>query len=247
VICALLLVVAQGSSVVSNIYSGLVWFVVPAVTVIANDITAYYNLAVFGRARGYNEESSSALIGTAFAFFPSLMPAISSVVAGLYVADKLSDLPYFTCPQPEILLTPFSLLQCEQVSTFTRQSVSIPELLRVGGLETVFFAPFHGHALVISLVASVLTHFGAVFYHVFKRAIVPLREEREQGPVDRVNCHILMVMFTYVYLKTFVHRPSVVDGIIAQMHELTDDDQLKVLSALHETLKSQGMLPRIGS
>ena len=48
----------------SNIYSGLVWFVVPAVTVIANDITAYYNLAVFGRARGYNEESSSALIGS---------------------------------------------------------------------------------------------------------------------------------------------------------------------------------------
>ena len=50
------------------------------------------------------------------------------------------------------------------------------------------------------------------------------------GPVDRLICHILMVMFTYVYLKTFVHRPSVVDGIIAQMHELTDDNQLKATS-----------------
>merc|ERR1711924_151972 len=125
-------------------------------------------------------------------------PAMSSVVTGLYVADKLCDRPYFTCAQPEILLTPFSHLQCEQASTFLRHEISLPEILRVGGLETVFFAPLHGHALVISLVASVLTHFGAVFYHVFRRAIVRREEVRDQGPVDRLICHILMVMLTYV-------------------------------------------------
>jgi phosphatidate cytidylyltransferase len=104
-ICALIIVVAQGLSVVSNIYTGLIWFVLPVNVIVVNDVIAYYMLTVFGKARRreshQGDSSQTANDGSALlrrarrAYVPGLVPAVLSILTGqyfcLYFSKKLTS------------------------------------------------------------------------------------------------------------------------------------------------------------
>jgi phosphatidate cytidylyltransferase len=256
-ICALIVVVAQGLSVVSNTYTGLIWFVLPVNVVVVNDTIAFYMLTVFGKARRResiqsDDASPMATISDGYdqlrrarrAYVPGLVPAVFSILTGQYVAEMLNDSEYFTCPQPEFHFRKTGL-SCEPGHTFARVEFALPTGYEIFGRRSVLLSPLHGHALVISIVSSVITHFGLALYKSFRKAMVFLRSEEEEfiSVWDRVHSHIMMGMFTFVWLHTFVNPSSNADRFITNLQYLGDNDQLVVFEALRSSLEKQGLLP----
>jgi hypothetical protein len=91
-----------------------------------------------------------------------------------------------------------------------------------------------------------MTHFGYAFHKSFERAFHGARrDDAESGNIfqNRVHSHILMGMFTHVYLRTFIKGPSREEHFIAQLQYLGDEDQLEILAALRASLDRHGIVP----
>lgn len=90
------------------------------------------------------------------------------------------------------------------------------------------YTTFQLHALVLSLFASLIAPFGGFFASGFKRAL-KIKDFADMipghgGVTDRMDCQILMGMFTYVYLHQVVL--SSVPVVIQFILSLTDQEQL---------------------
>ncbi|PHJ18819.1 phosphatidate cytidylyltransferase [Cystoisospora suis] len=101
---ALVFIVGQSLMQIANIYSGLVWFVLPTSLVIVNDVSAYICGMLFGRTRLIRLSPKKTVEGFVGASLITLIWAVLS-------AKELQQFQVFVCPPPTIDFRPFAMWQ----------------------------------------------------------------------------------------------------------------------------------------
>jgi len=239
---ALILVVLQSNFMILNVKHGLFWFVMPSVLVIINDSAAY----VFGRAFGRHSLTSLSPKKTWEGFIGG---AALTMIVAFYLGGALAKIPFFACPKPEFTDCSWtcSLAACEAPAavfqTITRQ-------LPLPGLSPVSFtyAPVQLHAIALGAFASLIAPFGGLFASGVKRqfavkdfgSLVP----GHGGVTDRVDCQLLMAVFTYVYLINFVATVAPdVGKLLSLIGDLSLSEQKELISELVTLLIRRGVSP----
>ncbi|KFG28604.1 phosphatidate cytidylyltransferase [Toxoplasma gondii RUB] len=111
---ALVFIVGQALMQIANIYSGLIWFILPTSLVIVNDVSAYICGMLFGRTRLIRLSPKKTVEGFVGASFITLLWAV-------IVAKQLQEYKVFVCPPRMIDFRPFAMwhdLDCKVPDAF---------------------------------------------------------------------------------------------------------------------------------
>jgi len=230
----LLVVFFPSSFFVSNIFEGLVWFLLPSSLIIVNDIAAYLAGFFCGRTPLIALSPKKTWEGFIGGF-------LSTVVAAFFLARAFSGYKWMTCPRPDLSLGP---LDCDPGPLYEARDFTPAELaawLRVppavsralgsaatlvlggrgGGKDggggrglsppeqyTVRLEPIQLHAVILAVFASAVAPFGGFFASGFKRAF-KMKDFGDTipghgGVTDRFDCQTIMAVFAYLYYWHFV-------------------------------------------
>ena len=201
----LIFIVVQGTLQMSNMFRGIIWFVLPVTCVIQNDIWAYACGKMYGRTKLLRLSPKKTVEGFLGAW-------IVTTYWGFWFSGFLSRFPRFVCPKMDF----GSSVTCEIDPIFLHVVTPLPSWVQsatLGYFTTIELAPIQRHALVIAAFASLLAPFGGFFASGLKRAfklkdfgaLIP----GHGGMTDRMDCQIIMGLFTFVYVHTFVFAKQV--------------------------------------
>jgi len=153
----------------------------------------------------------------------------------------LAQWTWFTCPPESLYIYPFPpKLECEPLPVFIPFTYQLPDWL-IGG-SSLELMPIQFHGLAYGVFASVVAPFGGFLASAIKRAykikdfdsFIP----GHGGMMDRMDCQLLIVCFTYVHYNTFiVPHNHTVKTIFASVSLLSLEDQLKLLRLLEASVK----------
>ncbi|KJP88488.1 hypothetical protein AK88_01767 [Plasmodium fragile] len=232
-----LFIVTQSLMHIANIYSGLIWFVVPVTSVVVNDIFAYVFGVLFGRTRLIALSPKKTVEG----FIGSSVITVLYSLGATYV---LQNYKFFVCPQSHISLIPFYTLyttDCESSSIFKPKYYTLPsQLSSLLSINKIYYTNMVFHGLVLSLFAAFLAPFGGFLASGFKRAL-KIKDFGHSipghgGATDRFDCQIFIGMFTYIYLKTFVKIKGGInysyDVLIDSIQKLDHKEVLRLFNQL---------------
>ncbi|XP_035712824.1 phosphatidate cytidylyltransferase, photoreceptor-specific isoform X2 [Folsomia candida] len=242
---ALLIVVAQSYLIIQNIFEGMIWFIVPVMMIVCNDVMAYMFGFFFGKTpliKLSPKKTWEGFIGG----------GLSTVVFGLAFSYFLCQFPYFVC-QVEYNETVDQMtlgLECEPSYLFQLQEYNLPSFLvnvcKVFGMKPIIHIyPFMLHSLSLSVFSSVIGPFGGFFASGFKRAfkikdfgdVIP----GHGGFLDRFDCQILMATFVNVYITSFIRIASP-QKILQIVMALKPEQQLELYNSLRDSLSDRGIL-----
>lgn len=215
----LLFIFVPTSFFVSNIFDGIVWFLLPTSLVIVNDIGAYIAGFFFGRTPLISLSPKKTWEGF-------LGGAAMTVAASWVLADVASRFPWLTCPRSDLSLGP---LDCDPGPTYAVTTMSLADALPGGwkdgaaGPLAVWLAaaarsatfharPMQLHAVALAAFASLVAPFGGFFASGFKRS-AKIKNFGDSipghgGVTDRMDCQVVMAVFAYLYYNTFVAPPD---------------------------------------
>jgi len=228
----LMLVVVQACAQVSNIYNGLIWFVVPSSLVIVNDITAYLCGFFFGRtpliALSPKKTWEGFVGGSLF-----------TMLWGMLAIRLFSQYKIFLCPQPSLVHRPFAPLwdlTCETPQHY------IEEYVYAIGPISFALSTLEIHGIVLGAFASVIAPFGGFFASGLKRAF-KIKDFGDTIPghggfTDRFDCQIIMGMFTYSYFFAFVAFSDPVQSMAKKIAGMPIQDRQRLLDLIRATLPS---------
>jgi phosphatidate cytidylyltransferase len=227
--CAL--VVSQSSTVILNIYEGIIWFILPASMVIINDSSAYIFGVLFGKTPLIEISPNKTLEGFIGGLLSTIL--ISFYVIFMQLSRFLSNFEYLLCPQDVISFTPFAFHSCN-TSDLLQES-----LISVFGLQ-LYLSNLEISSIVLAIFAGFIAPFGGFFASGVKRAF-KIKDFGDSipghgGMTDRMDCQILMGMFTCVWIHTrLTSHDGSIQNILLQISMLSYSDQL----SLFEELKKQ--------
>jgi len=265
----LLFVVLPSSFFVSNLFEGgIIWFLLPASLVIVNDIAAYVAGFFCGRTPLIAVSPKKTWEGF-------LGGAVGTVAASWVLADAMARSPWLTCPRSDLsFLAP---LACDPGPAYAVRPFSAAEFLPAGaaagelgaGLAALGAAasrltfsarPMQLHAVALAAFASLLAPFGGFFASGLKRAF-KVKDFGDSipghgGMTDRMDCQMVMAVFSSLYLHAFVFGPggaaggggpvSSVAALAAAAAALGGRDQLALLASLARAAAGAGLLPGVG-
>ena len=207
----------------SNIFSGLFWFVLPCGMVICNDISAYVWGRMFGRTMLTELSPKKTVEGFVGAFFTTIVYAI--IISEIFM--KYGFLETFLCPTKEITFSPFIFNECDisrfRHSTFSFLGVNIKDIQL--------------HTFAVAFFTSTIAPMGGFFASGFKRAIkikdfsniIP----GHGGFTDRMDCQLLVGVFTSLWLTNFVYFDSyLLQFVIRLLEQVSDEGKFKILEYL---------------
>jgi len=241
----LLVVVAQANFIIFNIKEGLIWFLLPALMIITNDIMSYCVGFFFGRTRLTALSPKKTWEGY-------IGGAIFTFVAGILLTHHLSRFEYMVCPKTDFgdcdILRPDPPLHCSVPPTFLPQPFAVPSWARPFlKRDVLLIKPIIIHGMVLAAFASTLGPFGGFFASGVKRAfrvkdfadLIP----GHGGVTDRMDCQLLMGAFTFVYRlnAVSVSAPDV-GNLLAYIADLSFQEQLELHRALSSMLESRGLI-----
>ena len=217
-------VVAQTSFWVSNILSGLYWFLFPASLVIVNDVFAFVFGSLLGRTpliKLSPKKTWEGFIGGAFSTF----------LWAVGFGALLMRFPWLTCPKTD--LYSWEVAPCAADPAFT------PRAFAAFGHELVA-PPVLVYSIPLAAFASFVAPFGGFFASGVKRAfnikdfanIIP----GHGGITDRMDCQFIMGMFTYLFINAFVLKPSV-SPYVASFLEMDKNTQLEVFNKIKDLVQ----------
>jgi len=241
---ALLCVVTQSYLIIQNMFEGLIWFIIPIMMVIINDIMAY----MFGFAMGRTPLIQLSPKKTWEGFIGG---GLATVIMSIGLSHFMCQVPYFVCPIEYSTELEQMTMTCEPSLLFRQQEWRLPfQTLRTWARllinkETLAIYPFFLHAFWMSLFASIIGPFGGFFASGFKRAfkikdfgdIIP----GHGGIMDRFDCQFLMATFVNVYIHSFINLPTP-GKIIQQVFLLLPEEQLELFRELETSLLQRGIL-----
>lgn len=246
-LAALVLVSVQSHFMILNVRQGLVWFLLPAALVIINDSFAYF----VGRAVGRHSLTSLSPKKTWEGYIGA---GFFTMVAAYFFSGWLINFPSIVCPKYEFTdcvyyCPPF---KCDPLpAVFLVQTGEIEFLPGVIPSLSFQFVPFQLHAMALGLFASVIAPFGGFMASGAKRAF-GLSDFGDLFPghggvTDRVDCQLLMAVFTYVYVinfaqVNFVGSPDV-GKLMSLIYELSTSEQIELHTELAKRLAGKGVLP----
>jgi len=260
----LLVVFLPSSFFVSNIFEGIIWFLLPCALVITNDIAAYLAGFFFGRTPLIKLSPKKTWEGFAGGF-------IGTVAVSWYLAGAMSKSTWLTCPRTDLSI--WLPMECQtppvtfQPRDFTLEGLAEEMPERIVHLATVIArklppswvdrlasatlhcAPMQIHAVALAIFASAIAPFGGFFASGFKRGFgikdfghsIP----GHGGMTDRMDCQIVMATFSYIYYHNFVERSVMTVGAaLTTVMKLTQTGQLELLEHLANELVGQHLLPQ---
>ncbi|GAB68594.1 cytidine diphosphate-diacylglycerol synthase, partial [Plasmodium cynomolgi strain B] len=232
-----LFIVTQLLMHIANIYSGLIWFIVPVSSVVVNDSFAYIFGVLFGKTKLIELSPKKTVEG----FVGSSVITVLYSIGATYL---LQNYKFFVCPQNHISFVPFYTLyttDCEDSAIFKPKYYTLPsQLSSILSINRIYYTNMVLHGLVLSLFAAFLAPFGGFFASGFKRAL-KIKDFGHSipghgGATDRFDCQIFIGMFTYIYLKTFVKIKGRVnysyDVLIESIQKLDHKEVLRLFNQL---------------
>lgn len=257
----LLTIFVPSSFFVSNIFEGLIWFLLPCALIITNDIMAYLAGYAWGRTPLIKLSPKKTWEGFIGGFF-------GTVVCAALLANVLSRFKWMTCPRQDLSM---GRLDCTpdpiySPNTYTLQAVAEqlpPALLDVAaavaaqlpaGLRqwlaglSVTMRPMELHAMVLAAFASFVAPFGGFFGSGFKRAF-KMKDFGDTipghgGVTDRFDCQMIMAVFAYLYYWNYVAAPAASLGDALEVALRLEQPELLVLwGRLGNLLLGEGLLP----
>jgi CDP-diglyceride synthetase len=263
----LLVVFLPSSFFVSNIFEGLVWFLLPSSLIIVNDIAAYLAGFFCGRTPLIALSPKKTWEGFIGGF-------LGTVVAAFFLARAFSGFKWMTCPRPDLSLGP---LDCDPGPLFEARDFTPAELaawlrvppavsrlarhlasLALGGSGervdelaqglVVRLEPIQLHAVILAVFASAVAPFGGFFASGFKRAF-KMKDFGDTipghgGVTDRFDCQTIMAAFAYLYYWHFVDGGAGRLGrALTAAQALRDTDRLELFGRLGALLVAEGLLP----
>lgn len=232
IIISLLYVVSQSLMIISNIYFGMIWLLLPHCLIILNDCLAY----LFGRILGKKPLIVMSPKKTVEGF---LYSSLFTIIIAMLVTPYLLKIKPLLCNANKFTFVPFMYLRTECRVPYAYGTFTFPT---INGYSLTV-DKMYVHVFVLSLFASLFAPFGGFLASGFKRALkikdfsnfIP----GHGGILDRFDCHILMGSFTYLYLKTFVRKtyPNVED-VFKMVIKLQKADQVAVLDKINEILET---------
>eukprot|EP00475_Leptophrys_vorax_P014319 TRINITY_DN2070_c0_g2_i3.p1 TRINITY_DN2070_c0_g2~~TRINITY_DN2070_c0_g2_i3.p1 ORF type:complete len:431 (+),score=114.21 TRINITY_DN2070_c0_g2_i3:28-1320(+) len=238
---AILLVVFPTTFIISNMYQGIIWFILPALLVVANDCWAFFFGKLFGRTPLIQlspKKTWEGFIGATLATF----------VFGFFLPVFFTQYQYLICPKTNVA---FGHPVCTPDPVFLPVTYKFPEHLAVL-LKLPQFAgfsiqvrPIQWIGVIFAAFASIIAPFGGFLASGFKRAY-GVKDFGDSipghgGVTDRMDCQVLMGVFVYVFCSSFVKSPdvhTVVDLFVA----LADVDQLNAFFQIREILVMKGLI-----
>ena len=219
------------SMIISNIYNGIIWYLLPVSCVVINDISAYF----WGRRFGKHSLSSLSPKKT----WEGFIGAFFSTLVWCYLYTKLlSKYEMFLCPVEKFSLIPFNLnsLHCDTSELLKKYEFSFSLF---GKLFNFCLTNIEFHSLAIGLFASSIAPLGGLFASGFKRSI-KIKDFADTIPghgglTDRMDCEMLNGAFVYIYLSQFVFYDGakIMDNILKKIMKLNHEEQV----AIYEKLK----------
>ena len=219
------------SMIISNIYNGIIWYLLPVSCVVINDISAYF----WGRRFGKHSLSSLSPKKT----WEGFIGAFFSTLVWCYLYTKLlSKYEMFLCPVEKFSLIPFNLnsLHCDTSELLKKYEFSFSLF---GKLFNFCLTNIEFHSLAIGLFASSIAPLGGLFASGFKRSI-KIKDFADTipghgGVTDRMDCEMLNGAFVYIYLSQFVFYDGakIMDNILKKIMKLNHEEQV----AIYEKLK----------
>ncbi|KYN95710.1 cytidine diphosphate-diacylglycerol synthase [Plasmodium gaboni] len=200
-----LFIVTQSLMHIANIYSGMIWFIVPVSSVVINDIFAYVFGILFGKTRLIQLSPKKTVEGY-------VGSSIITIVWGILITYFLQKYKFFICPQKYITFKPFvswNYIDCDINPIFQQKVYEVPtHISSLISIKNIYYSKMLFHGLMLSLFAAFLAPFGGFFASGFKRAL-KIKDFGKSipghgGVTDRFDCQIFIGMFTYIYMKTFV-------------------------------------------
>ncbi|CRH04038.1 cytidine diphosphate-diacylglycerol synthase, putative [Plasmodium relictum] len=241
-----LFIVTQSLMHIANIYSGMIWFIVPVSSVIVNDIFAYIFGILFGKTRLIELSPKKTVEGY-------VGSSIITILWGISITYLLQNYKFFICPQVYISFMPFSTwntVECEENSIFQQNVYTLPkQLSSILFINKIYYTKMIFHGLVLSLFAAFLAPFGGFFASGFKRAL-KIKDFGKYipghgGVTDRFDCQIFIGMFTYIYMKTFVKKKNKInsyDFLIDSIQRLDNKEILRLFNQLKTILDKKKLL-----
>lgn len=247
----ILIVVVQSTFILTNIFQGLIWCLLPIALVICNDIFAYVFGYFFGRTpliKLSPKKTWEGFIGGAFSTM------IFAVLFSWLLMSTTSPIPaeFFLCPRTGLDI---SIPECDIPVAFTVQEIHLPftikaavqqlKLPAVFAVDSFTTRPFYFHAIVLALFASIIGPFGGFFASGFKRAF-KIKDFGDSipghgGVTDRMDCQVVMGLFTYVYASAFCPLKTLTSGVVLQQFlRLSAHEQQQLAQSVTQFLSTNG-------
>jgi phosphatidate cytidylyltransferase len=251
-ITIILFVLVQTSFFVSNIFDGLIWFVLPCTFVIVNDIMAYFAGKAFGRTpliKLSPKKTWEGFIGG----------ATLTVLLSIPLSDYLSNFDWMTCSRSSFAK---ERLDCRYTEAFTPTAMHLSDIIPSfliqlvtsefpASLDFTFVAkPIIVHGVILALFASSIAPFGGFFASGIKRAL-KVKDFGDSIPghgglTDRMDCQCVMGVFAYVYFNNFVKQPVATTSYILDRVMLMDSEsQINLFTRMGYLLAGQDLLPQV--
>ncbi|XP_078151398.1 phosphatidate cytidylyltransferase 1-like [Carex rostrata] len=218
----LLLVFAQSSFTVANIFEGIFWFLLPASLIAINDVAAYFFGFFFGRTpliKLSPKKTWEGFIGA----------SVTTIISAFLLARVMGSFKCLTCPRKDLST---GWLDCDPGPMFKPEHFSLGEWVPYWfPWKEVGILPVQWHALALGLFASIIAPFGGFFASGFKRAF-KIKDFGDSIPghggiTDRMDCQMVMAVFAYIYHQSFIANQTFsVETILDQiLRNLSHDEQ----------------------
>ncbi|EGG18938.1 CDP-diacylglycerol synthase [Cavenderia fasciculata] len=245
ILMILLMVVVQSNFIISNIYQGLIWFILPVSIIVCNDIFAYFNGFFLGKKFIQKPLMKISPNKTWEGFIGA---TIWTLIFAYYFAGYLIQFDWVICPKGSgDFLEP---LHCTPDPVFLQKEFIIPTevstiLTKYLGitLTSLTFVPIQLHALVLALFGSLIAPFGGFFASGIKRAYKIKDFDNifpgHGGVTDRTDCQFIMGLFIHVYYYTFIKTNELDASQIWQgLLMLPVDQQVQIFQKLQNVISS---------
>ncbi|XP_058081298.1 phosphatidate cytidylyltransferase 1-like isoform X2 [Magnolia sinica] len=175
------------------------WFLLPASLIVINDIAAYIFGFFFGRTpliKLSPKKTWEGFIGA----------SVATIFSAFVLANVLGHFQWLTCPRKDLST---GWLYCDPGPMFKPEYYTLPGWLPVWfPWKEVPILPVQWHALALGLFASIIAPFGGFFASGFKRAF-KIKDFGDSIPghggiTDRMDCQMVMAVFAYIYLQSFI-------------------------------------------
>ena len=202
------MVVGQCKFLASLVLNGLFWFFFPMATVVMNDVSAYFCGITMGRKLIKAPFISLSPNKTWEGFIGA---AVLTLIFSFFFPLLLSHFSWFTCPVEELTIIPraTATLVCDTNPVFLPTVYSLPtQISSFIGWTSVTLRPIQLHGMIYGLFASLVAPFGGFLASAVKRAYGIKDFESffpgHGGMMDRMDCQLLMLSFTWVHFNTFI-------------------------------------------